>query len=81
MSGDWKQPYWEPGTEVHVHDIHGNSLGIGELLTLYDADSDTNEMPRIKLADGRVIEGCECWWIPVAEAEDAEREAKNDRRQ
>ena len=27
------------------------------------------DMPKIQLADGGIILGCECWWIPVEECE------------
>ena len=27
-----------------------------------------NVMPRIKLKNGKIIKGCECWWIPITEA-------------
>lgn len=44
----------------------------GVLLTDYDADDPwESEHPRIQLGDGRIVEGCECWWIPVGEIEKA----------
>ena len=40
----------------------------GELLTDYDIDRlMDNEMPRIRLDNGEVVRGSECWWIPIDE--------------
>lgn len=74
LSLDWKQRKYEAGSEVLVTDIHGNDLGKGVLLFDYDADSDDNAMPEIRLADGKIILGCECWWIPAGEVRGAVRE-------
>ena len=28
------------------------------------------DIPEIKMDDGSVIQGCDCWWIPVEEVDD-----------
>lgn len=69
---DWKRRRYGPGTPVMVAVCtrKGRTRPIqrGILLTRYDADSEAmGDMPRIKIHSGRVVLGCECWWIPVAE--------------
>jgi hypothetical protein len=64
-----QRPYCPPGTLVNVFGLRFESLGTGTLLTAYDfTDSDVNEMPQIRMPDGRIIQGYQCWWIPVDEA-------------
>lgn len=66
---NWKQRFYARGTECHVTDAGFMFLGIGLLMTDYDADREDNEMPRFRMWDGRVIEGRDCWWIPSSEAD------------
>ena len=67
---DWKNKKLAVGTEVKVFDVDHKPLGVGTLLHEYDAESEDNLMPEIRMPDGRIILGCECWWIPVAETTD-----------
>jgi hypothetical protein len=77
---DWKQRQFPAGTVVHVTDAQGFFLGIGALKEPYDcdryasiADEDLDlgkaidESPTIIMAEGRVLRGYECWWIPESE--------------
>lgn len=65
--GKWQDVGCKAGTRVRVLSGDcGELLGDGVLLADYSREG---EMPRIRLDSGGVIRGCECWWIPVAEAE------------
>ncbi|RJQ25726.1 hypothetical protein C4577_05010 [Candidatus Parcubacteria bacterium] len=57
------------GTEVEVFDIKMKFLGYGILLFDYDSEDEDTPMPEIKLENGEILLGCECWWIPSEEAE------------
>ncbi len=48
------------GTRLDVLDICGKPLGVGALILEYDEDA--YDVPEIRLADGSIISGCECWW-------------------
>lgn len=69
--GDWKQKCYRPGTRVMVavctRKGRTRPFEPGILLSRYDSDSEDLQMPRIKIHSGRVVLGCECWWIPLAE--------------
>jgi hypothetical protein len=73
MCHDWKKRRYESGSEVHVHDINQKYIGIGVLMCDYDIDDEDPPMPEIKMPDGSMLLGCECWWIPVEEVKNAER--------
>ena len=62
----WKQRAYPAGTRITGFDLDGNRIH-GELLTAYDLDSNKNQIPRIRLDNGKTISGYECWWIPVDE--------------
>ena len=69
---DWVHKLWPPGTRVYVTDIHDKYLGEGRLLYPYggtDDERDQQPMPEIKLDDGGLIQGCECWWLPIMVAD------------
>ena len=69
MADDWVQRQFPAGTAVEVQGLDGTLLGVGQLVNPFDADDDSDdwEIPQIKMLDGRIIEGSECWWIPVSE--------------
>ncbi len=71
----WRQPAYPPGTPVEFIDTRWNRRGLGTLITSYDLRSNEdgwpgpgNVHPRIKVKGrDKVLLGCECWWVPVAE--------------
>ena len=65
---DWKNKAYYKGTPLKVVLCDKNeTICNGTLLTNYIIDSEENEHPRILLKDGTLVEGCECWWIPIEE--------------
>lgn len=66
---DWKQRKYLTGSPVRVILCDKNQTHTtGTLLTDYDADNAfESEHPRIRLKDGRIVHGYECWWIPEGE--------------
>jgi hypothetical protein len=69
---DWKQKRYGPGTRVQVavctRKGRTRRPESGVLLTSYDIDTDRDQdMPQIKIHSGRIVRGCECFWIPTAE--------------
>lgn len=72
---------YEAGTEVFVWDINKVPLGEGVLLYDYDANDDDNPMPEIRMDDGTLILGCDCWWMAMEEKKKADEEIrrKNER--
>lgn len=64
---DWRRKYYPKGTPVKVTSANHKLLGTGILLTDYRADSIKNDMPKIRMPQGKIYYGYECWWIPVNE--------------
>lgn len=73
----WMDHSWPVGTPVKIYALGEASeevidMGDGELYTSYlpvseESTEDAAIMfsPLIKKADGNVIKGSECWWIPL----------------
>lgn len=78
---EWTDKPWAAGTQVEVFDLDNKKIGVGTLVKDYvpitdrdeDYDIDAN-MPEIRMEDGRVILGCDCWWIPVEVTEQVKTE-------
>ena len=70
MKKDWTHEEWPAGTRVEVKDIHDEYLGEGKLLYAWGG-RDCEGMPEIALDNGRILQGCECWWIPLMVVEDS----------
>lgn len=72
---DWHSKSWKKGTRVEVYDADMNKLGNGKLINDYippeedvtwDEISDKlNDVTKIEMDNGDIIEGWDCWWIPV----------------
>lgn len=73
MTDNWTAKHYPPGTPVYLfRAIRPGETGPREqatLLTSYMVGSMKNEHPAFRTESGDYIEGCECWWIPVEEAE------------
>lgn len=60
----------EPGMKVKVISTEGEFLGDGEIIKVEPLVIEetgevlTEHYPTIRLADGRELEGLECWWFP-----------------
>ena len=74
---DWKQKEYEKGTPVYVF-VCGKKVEKREngiMLTAYNIDIEDNPMPRIKLKSGKIVKGCDCWWIPKQEVDMDEKDS------
>jgi hypothetical protein len=60
---DWRDKVWASETEVGVYSLDNQKLGVGNLVNIYDPESD--DIPEIRMSDGSIVLGCDCWWIPV----------------
>jgi hypothetical protein len=73
---DWKEPSHSAGSDVKVSVIGEEEKGFqdGVLLNDYDANDEDQAIPEIRLADGQIVTGYECWWIPASEAKIVEQD-------
>lgn len=61
----------EAGAEVLVMNLDFDLIGFGHLLYDYDPNDDDTPMPEIVMPDGKILLGCDCWWIPSSELAEA----------
>lgn len=64
--------HYPPGTPVYLFRANRGEAGPREkaiLLTSYMTASRDNMHPQFRTETGDLLEGCECWWIPVEAAE------------
>jgi len=60
--------HYAPGTPVRLFEALQGQKGPPEtaiLLTSWMEGSEDNEHPAFRREDGTIIEGCECWWLPL----------------
>lgn len=71
MADDWRQSFYPAGSPVHLFRANAPAPDgpqeCAVLLTDFDRDDPNREHPRFRTADGTILSGAECWWIPVAE--------------
>ena len=53
----------EIGDTVMVHDVQDNFIGKGKFLGAQNVKDLPWEDILIKMPDGKILHGCECWWI------------------
>jgi hypothetical protein len=74
----WSDRLVPAGTKVVVMDVDMNVMGTGVLILDYDHQNKDNPMPQIRLEDGSIVYGYECWWLPEAEAAKATKEYEQE---
>lgn len=59
------------GLEVHVFSPDKNEdWGLGKIIDVGDGPFESTAYPTLKLDDGRILKGLDCWWSPIKDDEE-----------
>jgi hypothetical protein len=79
---NWMRVGLSAGTKLRVMLCGTEEITTGILLNIYHPKLMRNDwdigfnMPKIRLKDGRIVYGSQCWWLPLKLALKAEKELK-----